>query len=142
MRAVVAALGALAAIAALSAADAPPPRIVRLDVIATDARGRAIETLTPADFDVREDGAVQTIEDARFIRVQKQTGDAPLPIQSETDDRTEAKRSDSRLVAVFLDDYHVSAANSARVRAAMLRFMDESLTPNDLVFVMRPLDSL
>ena len=45
-------------------------------------------------------------------------------------------------MAVFLDDYHVSAANSARVRAALLRFVDEYLAPRDLLVVMRPLDSL
>ena len=130
-------------VAPLSAADAPPSRPVRLDVIATDARGRIVDNLTSADFDVREDGAVQTIDDARFIRMGKPSAaDRLVPIESAADERAEAKRDDTRLLAVFLDDYHVSAANSARVRTALLQFVDEYFAPRDLLVVMRPLDSL
>jgi len=130
-------------VAPLRAADAPPSRPVRLDVIATDARGRVVDNLTPADFDVREDGAVQKIDDARFVRVGKPgAADRLAPIESDADERAEAKGADTRLLAVFLDEYHVSAVNSARVRTALLQFVDEYLAPRDLLVVMRPLDSL
>jgi VWFA-related protein len=142
MRFVMAALAAATAGGVISAADPPATRVVRIDVIATDSVGRSVETLTTADFDLRENGAVQILNDVRFIRAGKETAGPPPAIESEADERTEAKRPDTRLVAIFLDDYHVSPASSARVRTAMLRFVDEYLAPNDLVFVMRPLDSL
>jgi VWFA-related protein len=120
------------------------PRTVRVDVIATDERGRAVENLGPADFELREDGTPQTIEEARFIKVDKTGagGDRLLQIQSEADERAEASRPNTRLFAVFLDEYHVSPADSLPVRAALTRFVDGTLGPNDLIVVMRPLDSL
>ena len=55
---------------------------------------------------------------------------------------TNASRPNTRLFAIFLDEYHVSAANSTRVRNALSRFVDETLGPRDLLAVMRPLDSI
>src|ERR1700682_929803 len=80
-------------------------RTVRVDVIATDGRARAVETLEPADFELREDGAPQTIEEARFIKVDKTgaAGDRLLQIQSEADERAEASRPNTRLFAVFFE---------------------------------------
>jgi VWFA-related protein len=134
---------------------APPPavpsttarlaeRVVRVDIIATDGRGRAIENLKLADFELREDGALQTVEQARFTKNDKTdgTGDQSLQIESDADERTEASRPNTRLFALFLDEYHVSAGDSLRARAALTRFIDETLGPRDLVVVMRPLDSL
>ncbi len=123
---------------------ASAPRTVRVDVIATDGRGRTVENLKPADFELREDGIPQSIDEARFIRIDKTVGpDAPpLQIQSDADERSEASRQDARLFAIFMDEYHVSAANSWRVRDAVTRFLDATLRPADLIVVMRPLDSL
>src|SRR6202163_1748675 len=119
-------------------------RVVRVDVIATDGRGRAVENLKLADFELREDGAPQAIEEAHFFKVDKAgaTDDQALPIQSDADERTEAARPNTRLFAVFLDEYHVSAADSMRTRAALGRFIDDTLGPHDLIVVMRPLESL
>jgi VWFA-related protein len=143
IRALVVAAAVVPAGASIGADDAIPSRPVRLDVIATDARGRIVDNLTSADFDVREDGAVRSIDDARFIRTGKAAAADPLiAIESDADERAEATRPNTRLVAVFLDDYHVSAANSAVVRTALLRFVEEYLAPRDLLVVMRPLDSL
>src|ERR1700688_3976372 len=130
--------------AAGSSIGRPARRVVRVDVIATDGRGRAVENLRLADFELREDGAPQAIEEARFIKVDKAgaTGDQPLQIQSDADERTEAARPNIRLFAFFLDEYHVSPADSMRTRAALGRFIDDTLGPDDLIVVMRPLESL
>src|SRR5262249_53736726 len=47
-----------------------------------------------------------------------------------------------RLIGIFLDEYHVAADHTGRVRAAVTRFVGQSLSARDLVAVMRPLDSL
>jgi VWFA-related protein len=97
----------------------PPTHVVRIDAIAIDSRGRLIEDLKPADFELREDSTVRPIESAQFMRV---TG--------------------PRRFAIFLDEYHVSAGAAAdRVRAALTRFVD-ALDPKDRLVVMKPLDSL
>ena len=147
MRALLAVLAAAALASAEpvfgSSADAPSSRTIRVDVIATDTRGQIIDTLKPSDFDLREDDKPQVVDEARFIKIEKRPStDAATPIQSDDDERTESARKDARLFAVFLDEYHVRAANSERVRAALSTFLDETLNPQDLVVIMRPLDSL
>jgi VWFA-related protein len=152
MRALIAALALVAAAPVVEGQDVravrpiatPARRTIRVDVIATDGRGRTVENLKPADFDLREDGASQALDEARFIKVDKTgaAGDRPLPIQSDADERTEASRPNTRLFAFFLDEYHVRSADSLHARATLTRFIDETLGPNDLIVVMRPLDSL
>jgi VWFA-related protein len=127
-----------------STAAAPAPRAVRVDVIATDARGRSVDSLKPGDFELTEDGTPQSIDEARFIRIDKSL---PAEVRareepSAADERTSASQPNTRLFAIFLDEYHVSAANSMRVREALTRFVDETLSPGDLLAVMRPLDSI
>jgi VWFA-related protein len=99
-------------------AGAPGGTIVSIDVIAADARGRAIETLKPAAFEVKDGGAAQALESARLIT------NAP------------------RLFAIYLDEYHVAAADADRVRAALTTFIDRDLGPQDQIAIMKPLDSL
>lgn len=95
------------------------PHLVRIDAIVSDAQGRAVNDLKPADFELLEDGVVQSIETARF---------APSP---------------SRLFAVFIDEYHLgSGVSTARARAALARFIEQVISPDDLFVVMKPLDSL
>jgi len=122
MRALFLALAAAGALQAPSPAPeaSRPPETVVIDVIATNARGQAVETLKASDFVLREDGEVQAIQDVRFV---KPDGNA-------------------RLFAIYLDDYYISAARTQEVRDALHRFVDQDLRPGDLVTILRPLDSL
>src|SRR5881394_2767352 len=107
----------LASVALLAAlAQAPSTDVVKIDVVVLDAQGRPVETLTPSDFELREDGTPQTLADARLVR-------AP------------------RLVGIYLDEYYVGASRTAAVRAALHRFVDEDLAAGDQVAILRPLDS-
>jgi len=119
MRALVLAVAVAAATQAPlpSGRDAAP---VVIDALATDARGRTVETLKAGDFVLREDGAVQALEDVRFVK----TGASP------------------RLLAIYLDDYYVTALHTQLVKDALHRFVNEDLAPGDLVTILRPLDSL
>jgi VWFA-related protein len=133
----------------LSQSAAPEPAVgdtVRVDVITTDARGRFVDNLTAADFSLREDGFEQTVDDVRLVRVRGTSGQSeavqPVRLTSAADERTEAARENTRVIGIYLDEYFVSPANSARVRTALGRFVDEDLGPRDLVAIVRPLDSL
>src|SRR5439155_21465858 len=93
---------------------------IRLDAIVRGRQDRAIRGLSASDFESRDNGG-------------------PRPIDSAT---LESGRG-GRLIAIFLDDYHVQPGeNTARARAALTQFVDSELRPNDLVAVMKPLDSL
>ena len=137
-------------------APAATPRLVTIDLVATDARGRAVEDLAAADFELKEEGTPLALESVRFVRARavaaERSGNAPLAvaaptvdrqIQTAADERQAASRDDSRLFAIFLDEYHVQAgANADRVREALLRFVDRDVSDGDLLVVMKPLESL
>jgi hypothetical protein len=67
MRAGLAAVLAIAVSASLDAQPPPPGYLVHIDVFATDARGRTVDDLKPADFELREDGAMQALQSVRFV---------------------------------------------------------------------------
>src|SRR4051812_13517934 len=76
--------------------------LVKIDVIARDAQGRPVETLTAADFTLKEDGAPQPVAGAELVRR-------------------------PRVVGIYLDEYYVGASKTAGVRSALHRFVDEDL---------------
>lgn len=94
-------------------------RLLRLTTVVTNVRGDAITGLRPADFELLVDGAVQPVESVEFT-----TGNAP------------------RIFAILLDEFHIAPQDSARVRESLTRFVHEQLRPDDLAFVIKPLDPL
>ncbi|HEV3140736.1 MAG TPA: VWA domain-containing protein [Vicinamibacterales bacterium] len=108
----------MAVVAGQTPAQPSASRLVSIDVVAADAKGRAVETLTPTDFEVKDAGAAQTLESARLIT------------------------NETRLFAIYLDEYHIAAADTDRVRSALTRFIDQDLQPRDEIAIMKPLDSL
>ena len=78
-----------------------------------------VADLTPADFEVTEDGKPQTIEQlqagqARRRRRARHLTARRAPIRTDDDEEREAARDDVRLFAIFLDDYHVRRAAACR----------------------------
>jgi len=119
-------------------------RVVTVDVTVTDAKGRAVTDLKPADFELREGSAPVALESVRLVRVAAGApSEAPARIQTAADERLAAGQDEARLFAIFLDEYHVtSGAETDRVRDALTRFVDNDVSPRDLIVVMKPLDSL
>jgi VWFA-related protein len=117
--------------------------LAKLDAVITDGKGRPLLNLKPDDLELREDGVIQPIQTLEFRAL---PGDRPdldqRAIASARDEKEEAQRPDVRIIAVFLDEYHVSPVNTARVREAMSELVETELRPEDLVVVMKPLDSL
>ena len=117
--------------------------IVRVDVIVTDDNGNPVTDLTKDEFEIVEDGKVQTIDLFRQIRIDGTVPSVERPRQVLTRDseEREASREDVRIFAVLLADYQVCAARSRLVRDALTTFIGK-LGPNDLVAVMTPLTSI
>jgi VWFA-related protein len=141
---------ALALAAFLQPAAPPAPAapagdtLVRVDAFVADARGRTIDNLKASDFDLREDGAPRTIDAVRFVRADGRAGMADTAsIASDADEQREASRPGVRLFAIFLDEYHITpGAPADRAREAVERFIANDVGPQDLLVVMKPLDSL
>src|SRR5689334_23556643 len=134
-----------------SSPSVPAPRLITIDVVAADARGRAIEDLNASDFDLREEATPLPLEAVRLVRPRSAapatattaSDRQPAAIRTAADERLAASSDEARLFAIFLDDYHVaSGANADRVRTSLLDFVDHDIAPGDLLVVMRPLDSL
>src|SRR6476469_7810711 len=121
-------VAAVAAVATLSAqqppqqpppaqppADQKPPVFragtnqVRVDVTVLNRKGDPITDLTKDDFEIREDGVLQSIENLKLIEA---NGEAPdddvsLPIRSQYHAAAEAARDDIRVFVIFWDEYHI-----------------------------------
>ena len=104
-------------IAALALAAAAPEG-VRISTLVTDRQGKPVSGLTIKDFELREDGVVQ-----KLLSV-------------------EARKPAPRRLAIILDEFHVSGDDSALVRDAVGKFVDEQVRADDSLIVLKPLDPL
>lgn len=121
-------------------------RVVRVDATVTGRGDQPVADLTPADFEVSEDGVPQTVDQLQFIKLdgQRPAGDeTSLEIRSREHGEAEASREDVRVFALFLDDYHIDRAPQITMplRKALSLFI-ERLWPTDLVAIMEPLTPL
>jgi VWFA-related protein len=94
------------------------PEPVRISTIVTDKQGKPVTGLAIKDFEVREDGVIQ-----KLISV-------------------ESRKPEPRRVAILLDEFHVDASETARVREAVSRFVTGQLREDDRAVVLKPLDPL
>ena len=98
---------------------------VRIDVRVTDQEGNFVSDLTKEDFEIFENGKKQNIETFELLNRY------PNPSQRVHD------AINSRLFVIFLDDYHIHARFSSRVRGIVEDFIAK-LNPNDFVALMGP----
>lgn len=96
--------------------------------------------LRAADFTVTDGGTALAVEAVTLV--QPSTNTALLPPITTRDDEARVAADASRIVAIYIDEYHLrdDAAFSA-ARAAVAAFV-RRLGPRDLVVVRKPLDSL
>lgn len=113
-RPLIAALLSVALIAPLTAAPDP----VRISTFVTDRQGKPITGLTAKDFELREDGVLQTLVSV------------------------ESRKPEPRRLALLLDEFHVDPADTGRVREAATRFLDDHMRNGDVAVVLKPLDPL
>jgi VWFA-related protein len=111
---------------------------VLTDVFVT-ADGKPVTDLTQADFEVREDGVLQTVRSFEAVRHTTQ----PVAVarrEPTTVAESEAMAADPRrrLFVVFLDTFHVDRAGSMVVRQALQTFLKTALGPDDMIGFMTP----
>jgi VWFA-related protein len=131
-----------------TAADQPTFRtgvgIVRVDVTVTGRQDQPVTDLTAADFEVREDGILQTIQTLQFVHltgIPAPDDDLSLEIRSPEHAAQEAARDDVRLLVIFVDDYHLRNGPlfDVRLKQMLRRFIEAEMRPMDLFAVMGPL---
>lgn len=119
----------------------PAPSVVsiRINAVVTDRRGRPLLDLGPADFELDDNGVVQTLAS---VELRAHSGPAPggPPVLSDADEQAAARDPDTRVFALYLDEFNVAPGeNSTRVRDVASRFVTEHVRPRDLIYVMKPM---
>lgn len=128
----------LVALAAL--ATAPSPRaqqqpifrsgttVVEVTVIVRDRDGAFVPGLTAGDFEILEDGQARRIESMYVVRGPETRANPSSPIRPEV---AGAARSAPRTFVFAFDLPHLSPRSLTRMRAAVVTFAKEQLTPSD-----------
>jgi VWFA-related protein len=111
---------------------------VEVDAVVTDQQGNFVRNLKKEDFQVSEDGKVQSISTFTVVDIPIERYERPLfssrPI--EPDVQTNARPFDGRVYVMILDDLHVDALRTQRVRTAARQFIERNLGANDLMAVI------
>ncbi len=119
--------------------------VVRVDAIVTDGDGNHVSDLQASDFEIYEDGVLQTVASFDLVEISAIAAlDAEPPggISNRNDVEREASRSDVRVFVIFFDDYHVRWGNGKKASAQIAEFLEKNLLPTDLIAVMYPLTPL
>lgn len=120
--------------------SAPPTfrgdiNFVRVDAIVTDSDDRPVTDLKEADFEVREDGKTQKIEQFKFVRIERTTDKDPKPIRDRHDEEVEAASDDVRLFAIYLGP-SIKQREAERARESLIAFVRTQLYPTDMVAIV------
>lgn len=111
---------------------------VEVDAVVTDQQGNFVRNLTKDDFQVTEDGKPQSVATFTVVDIPVERYDRPLfsakPIEPDT--VTNARPFDGRVYVLILDDLHVAALNSQRVRQTARQFIERNLGANDRMAVI------
>jgi VWFA-related protein len=118
--------------------------LVQVDAVVTDAGGKQVTDLGPADFEIYEDGRPQEIKNFSFVALQPASPTATPAPRSRNDAaaapappvqlRPEQVR---RTFALVVDDLGLSFESIYFVRKSLHKFVDEQVQPGDLVAVIR-----
>ncbi len=121
--------------------------LVQVDVVVTK-KGKPIKDLKAEDFEIFEDGKLQTITSFTYVSNVSNKADTSAtattsgakdpnipsdpsltpPVPSETG---------RRRIAFVVDDYGLSSQSIAAIRRQLRKFIDEQLKPNDLMAIIR-----
>ena len=119
--------------------------LVQVDAVVTDKNGDAVTDLTSADFEITEDGKPQPITNFSYVSLTPPPSAASAPVaEVKTKDTKNAAPAPSfrtlpggaqRTIAFVASD--LSPLSADTTRAALKRYVDEMMQPNDLAGIFR-----
>ena len=134
------------AVAVQAEQQQPPPapptfrvevNYVEVDARVTDAAGNPVADLTAEDFEVLEDGKPQKITAFAPVNIPVVRPERPLfadaPIEQDVQSNS---RANGRVYLIVLDDLHIHALRTSRVKAAARRFIEQHFGSNDLAAIV------
>lgn len=119
-------------------------KLVQVDAVVTDRKGKVVTDLKPEEVQMSEDGRPQKITNFSYYvaaadpraatAASPRTPDKNAPPIPPTRLRPEQVR---RTIALVVDDLGLSFQSTYYVRAALKKFVDEQMEPGDLVAIIR-----
>ncbi len=112
--------------------------LVAVDVYPT-RDGHIVEGLTPADFQIDEDGKPQSVEFFEFLKFDTHppAEDRRDPQTAEEGERLVADPHHRAFVAYF-DVYHLTVAGARNMRQPIIEFLDRTIGPTDYFAALNP----
>lgn len=119
--------------------------LVQVDVVVTKD-GKQVTNLTPADFEILEDGRAQKITSFAYVSTsaaESKTTASASPTPNSKDDvvsvipKPPLPRDIKRTVAIVVDDLGMSFQSMAELRQYLRKFLAENLRSNDLIAIIR-----
>ena len=110
--------------------------VTNVDVVVTDAAGKPITDLSPADFEVRQDGKRQPITNFSFVRnapPSSSPADAaaapPMPTLAAPSEPAPPPAARAHLI-VFLDELHLTNVNRNLALRSLREYLPTVVGPN------------
>jgi VWFA-related protein len=129
-----------------TAAPTPPAAIkanvneVLVPVVVRDAQGRAVSNLSKNDFQVFDNGKPQTITGFTIIKRATETtvtnSSAPSPDATDSPAVSQPTSPPQRFVVFLFDDYNLTFSDLPNAKQAVIKALDSSLAPTDVVAVL------
>jgi VWFA-related protein len=124
--------------------------LVVVDVTVKDKSGNAVEDLKQSDFTILEDGKAQKVAVFEFQRLTMEPAPPeaaptleevhdlpPAPVKMITTEAPgQVQYHDKRLMVIFFDLGSMAIPEQLRAQEAALKYLDEQITPADMVAVM------
>jgi VWFA-related protein len=100
--------------------------------------GRIVEGLTPADFEVTEDGTPQAIDQFEFVRVEPAFEDERRDPNTQQEMLQQTADPHNRVFVVYLDGYHITRQGARAIGSPLINLLSRVLAVGDLFGVTTP----
>ena len=111
---------------------------VEVSAIVTDDDGNLVTDLKKSDFEILENGKPQTVAVFTPVKIPFERPQRTLiegrPLKFDVANNEGAR--DGRVYVIVLDDYHIGALRTARVKIAAKEFIEKHVAANDQVAVI------
>jgi VWFA-related protein len=118
----------------------PAKELTQVSAVVTDRQGRLVEGLTIHDFLVKEDNDQPPLDSFSRGKTGAIPGTLPVPKIKAANDPgvsgTEVPPDVSRVIALVVDAASITHAGMETVKAALLNFVNEQATDQDLIALM------
>ncbi|MDQ1639953.1 MAG: hypothetical protein QOF62_3292 [Pyrinomonadaceae bacterium] len=118
--------------------------LVQVDAVITEKNGKQVTDLRPDELQILEDGKPQKIDNFSYVSLDSAARSSAAAAAKSVDKNAPPLppvklRPDQvrRTIALVVDDLGLSFESTHFVRAALKKFLDEQMQPNDLVAIIR-----